>query len=77
MLVDPSSQIQRSPAKRSWIAVSCSDMRTGLSGAFEAAGCGGMGSGVIFSPCPTVGAVYEASDMCKVVRVDGRMEEGE
>ena len=77
MLVDPSSQIQRSPEIRSWIAVSCSGVRTGPSGAFEVTRCGGMGSGVVFSSTLTVGSVSEASDMCVEMRVDGRAKEGE
>ena len=76
MLVDPSSQIRRSPAMRSWIAVSCSGMRTELSGAFAAAERGGTGSGVVFSSTPTVGSTCEALDMCVEKRVDGRVEEG-
>ena len=73
MLVDPSSQIPRSPAIHSWIAVSCSSERTGLSEAFGAAERGGMGSGVIFSSTWTLGSVCEASDIWVELRVDGRV----
>ena len=76
MLVDPSSQTQRSPAKRSWIAASCSGVRTGPSGAFVVVGRGGMGSGVVFSSVPVLVSMCEALDMGKVVRVGGRGEEG-
>ena len=62
---------------RSWIVVSCSVMCIGLSGAFEVVGCGGMGSGVVFSSAPMVGSVCESLDMCIEVRVGGRSEEGE
>ena len=75
MLVDPSSQIWRNPAIHSWIAVSCSDVRTELLGAFEVVERGGMGSGVVFSSTPTVGSVRETSDMCVEVRVGDRVEE--
>ena len=75
MLVDPSSQIRRSPVIRSWIAVSCSCLRTGLSGAFEVVGRGGMGSGVVFSSIQMVDSVCEASGICVGLRVDGRVEE--
>ena len=61
---------------RSWIAASCSGMRTELSGAFEVAGRGGMGSGVVFSLTPMVGSVCEASDICVEMRVGGRAREG-
>ena len=74
-LVDLSSQIRRNPAIRSWTAVSCSGVHTELSGAFEVVGCGGMGSGVEFSSTPTVGSSCKALDMCKEVRVGGRVEE--
>ena len=76
-LVDPSSQIRRNPSIRSWIAVSCSGVRTGLVETFGGAERGGTGSGVIFSSTPTVGSVREASDMCLEERVYGRVEEGE
>ena len=76
-LVDPSSQIWRSPVKRSWIAASCSDVRTELSGASEVVERGGMGSGVVFSSTLMVGSVCEASDMGVEVKVDNRVEEGE
>ena len=62
--------------KRSWIAVSCSVVRTELSEASGVAKRGGTGSGVVFSSTPMVGSVREASDMCLEVRVGGRMEEG-
>ena len=75
-LVDPSSQIRRSPAMRSWIAVSCSGVRTEPLGAFAAAERGGMGSGVVFSSTLTVGSACEASDMCVKKRVDDGVEEG-
>ena len=76
MLVDLSSQIRRSPAMRSWIAASCSGVRTEPSEAFAAAGRGGTGSGVVFSSTLTVGSACEASDMCVEKRVDDRVEEG-
>ena len=63
MLVDPSSQIRRNPAIRSWIAVSCSGMRTELSGAFEVVGRGGTGSGVVFSSTRSLGSVCDALDI--------------
>ena len=75
-LVDPSSQIQRSPAMHSWIAVSCSGVRTELSGASVAAERGGTGSGVIFSSTPMVGSRCKASDMHVEMRVGDRVEEG-
>ena len=61
----------------SWIVVSCSVVCTELSGASEAVGRGGMGSGFVFSSTPTVGSVCEALDMCIEVRVGDRVEEGE
>ena len=61
---------------RSWIAASCSGVRTEPSGAFAAAERGGMGSGVVFSSTLTVGSTCEALDMCVEKRVDGRVEEG-
>ena len=61
----------------SWIAASCSGMRTELSGASGVAECGGMGSGVVFYSTPMVGSVHEASDMFIEVRVGDRVEEGE
>ena len=76
MLVDPSSQIRRSPAMRSWIAVSCSSVHTEPSGAFAAAERGGTGSGVVISSTLTVGLLWEASDMCVEERVGDRVEEG-
>ena len=64
MLVDPSSQIQRNPVIRSWIAVSHSCMRTELLGASGVSKRGGMGSGVVFSSTAVVwSAEWEASDM--------------
>ena len=74
-LVDPSSQILRSPAMRSWIAVSCSVARTELLEASGAAERGGMGSGVVFSSTRTLGSVYEASDIWVELRVGGEVEE--
>ena len=76
-LVDPSLQIWRNPAMRSWMAASCSIVRTELLGAFVAIERGGMGSGVIFSSTPMVGSVCEASDMCLEMRAGDRVEEGE
>ena len=76
MLVDPSSQIRRSPAIRAWIVASCSSVRTEPSGAFAAVERGGTGSGVVFSSTLTVGSACEASDICVEKRVDGRVEEG-
>ena len=60
----------------SWIAASCSGVRTVLLGAFEVAGHGGTGSGVVFSSIPMVGSVCKASDMCVEMRVDGKAREG-
>ena len=77
MLVDPSSQIWRSSAKHSWIAASCSIVRTELLGASEVAERGGMGSGVIFSSTLSVGLVCEALDMGVEMKVGDRVEEGE
>ena len=76
ILVDLSSQTQRSPATRSWTAVSCSSVRTELSGASVVARHGGMGSGVVFSSI-TMTDSCEALDMGKEMRVGGRVEEGE
>ena len=76
MLVDPSSQIRRNPAMRSWIAASCSGVRTEPSGAFVAAERGGTGSGVVFSSTLTGDSACEALDMCVEKRVDDRVEEG-
>ena len=76
ILVDPSSQTQRSPAKRSWIVASCCGMHTEPLGAFAAVGRGGTGSGVVFSSTTMVVSVCEASDMGEETRVGGRGEEG-
>ena len=73
-LVEPSSQIQRNPVIRSWMAVSCSCMCTELLGTFGVIKRGGVGSGVIFSSTRTTGLVCKASDMCRGVRVDVRVE---
>ena len=62
---------------RSWIAASCSSVRTGLLGASEVVRHGGTGSGVIFSSTPMVDLVCEALDMCIEARVGDRAEEGE
>ena len=75
-LVDPSLQIKRNSAIRPWIAVSCSCVRTELSGASAVAERGGMGSEVVFSSAPMVGSVCEALDMCVEARVDDIVEEG-
>ena len=57
--------------------MSCSVVRTELSGASEVVERGGMGSGAVFSSTPMVGSVCEASDMDVAVKVGDRVEEGE
>ena len=73
--VDPSSQIRRNPVIRSWIAASCSCVRTELLGAFGVIEHGGMGSGVVFSSTEGLDSVCGALDMWVELEVDGGVEE--